>query len=184
MTQNTTTHRGDKILGSDTALVGQETFHSVKAWQIFGKDGEPLFIQQDEQSAKRYQAAGHLVKQLGFAQPSQVRCQYCDGTGDVHTPTGDWRGECDQCDAKQPNQARKSVACVADAPPDDVDVAWLRLGSSHPDHPEDGYVVLGCRSVDEGIWCIAADWKAESHNDPIEDYITHWMPYAVPSSLV
>lgn len=21
-------------------------------------------------------------------------CQYCDGTGDVHTPTGEWRGRC------------------------------------------------------------------------------------------
>ncbi len=26
-------------------------------------------------------------------------CQYCDGTGDVHTPTGEWRGVCTECAA-------------------------------------------------------------------------------------
>ena len=28
--------------------------------------------------------------------PAQAkkRCQYCDDTGDVHTPTGEWRGDC------------------------------------------------------------------------------------------
>jgi hypothetical protein len=25
------------------------------------------------------------------------RCQYCDGTGDVHSPDGRWLGECNQC---------------------------------------------------------------------------------------
>ena len=26
------------------------------------------------------------------------RCQYCDGTGDVHTITGEWRGVCTECE--------------------------------------------------------------------------------------
>lgn len=60
----------------------------------------------------------------------------------------------------------------------------LKRVTEHPEAESDGYVVLGCRSMDEGIWCVAADWKAESHNDPIEDYITNWMPYSVPSSAV
>lgn len=24
-------------------------------------------------------------------------CHLCDGTGDIHTPTGEWRGECHNC---------------------------------------------------------------------------------------
>jgi hypothetical protein len=38
----------------------------VRAWQIFGEDNEPLFIQQDEASAKRYAEAGHRVERLGY----------------------------------------------------------------------------------------------------------------------
>lgn len=25
------------------------------------------------------------------------RCEYCDGTGDVHSFDGEWRGECHEC---------------------------------------------------------------------------------------
>jgi hypothetical protein len=28
------------------------------------------------------------------AAPVQERCKYCDGTGDVHDQTGEWRGTC------------------------------------------------------------------------------------------
>jgi len=31
-------------------------------------------------------------------QPVQERCEYCDGTGDVHDQTGEWRGVCN-CEA-------------------------------------------------------------------------------------
>lgn len=31
-------------------------------------------------------------------QPQPERCKYCDGTGDVHSITGEWRGVCD-CEA-------------------------------------------------------------------------------------
>jgi len=27
------------------------------------------------------------------------RCEYCDGTGDVHSIDGEWRGVCTECDA-------------------------------------------------------------------------------------
>lgn len=30
------------------------------------------------------------------------RCPYCDGTGDVHSITGEWRGACTECDANDP----------------------------------------------------------------------------------
>jgi hypothetical protein len=30
-------------------------------------------------------------------------CEYCDGTGDVHSFDGEWRGECTACDASKAN---------------------------------------------------------------------------------
>ena len=30
------------------------------------------------------------------------RCPYCDGTGDVHSITGEWRGVCTECNANVP----------------------------------------------------------------------------------
>ena len=38
---------------------------------------------------------------LGVLQAAQAqaaeRCKYCDNTGDVHSPTGEWRGVCTEC---------------------------------------------------------------------------------------
>ena len=31
-----------------------------------------------------------------------VRCEYCDGTGDVHRADGEWLGGCKECDAAEP----------------------------------------------------------------------------------
>lgn len=35
-----------------------------------------------------------------------VRCEYCDGTGDVHRADGEWLGECKECDAAEPAPAQ------------------------------------------------------------------------------
>lgn len=35
------------------------------------------------------------------AQPAEERCSGCDGTGDVHTPTGEWLGPC-SCQVEEP----------------------------------------------------------------------------------
>jgi len=40
---------------------------------------------------------------LQAAEQAQHRCQYCDGTGDVHSPTGEWLGACD-CESFQQAQ--------------------------------------------------------------------------------
>lgn len=45
-------------------------------------------------------------------QPSQARCQYCDGTGDVHGIDGEWRGSCTACKPAQPSQAPEGFALV------------------------------------------------------------------------
>lgn len=79
--------------------------------------------------------------------------------------------------ASATHQATKWVAGV---PPLTVDVAWLRVESLGPD---DGviYVVLGCRDSCDDSWFEAGDYKAESTRDAVDDYISHWMPYIVPS---
>lgn len=54
-----------------------------------------------QQAAQQQAAAKPVVEEVqAEAEPaeSEQRCQYCDGTGDVHTPTGEWRGICD-CEA-------------------------------------------------------------------------------------
>jgi hypothetical protein len=68
-------------------------------------------------------------------------------------------------------------------PPDDVEIAWLRLECHHQEG-ESAYVVLGCRSLEDNAWCIAADWKGEAYNDPVEDAISHWMAYVIPTSVL
>jgi hypothetical protein len=39
-------------------------------------------------------------------QAEPVRCEYCDGTGDVHRADGEWIGECKECDAAEPAPAQ------------------------------------------------------------------------------
>lgn len=48
---------------------------------------------------------------IAAAEQAQQRCQYCDGTGDVHSPTGEWRGVC-KCEAGQQAQQAEPVAWV------------------------------------------------------------------------
>lgn len=47
-----------------------------------------------------------------------VRCEYCDGTGDVHSLDGEWRGTCTECDAgkgiAKPHPPTDPVAGVGD----------------------------------------------------------------------
>ena len=49
------------------------------------------------------------IKQA-LAAPVQERCEYCDGTGDVHDQTGEWRGTCHCVKAAQPAPVQEPVA--------------------------------------------------------------------------
>lgn len=42
------------------------------------------------------QAAKEALKAIAVAEhlEAEKRCEYCDGTGDVHDQTGEWRGVC------------------------------------------------------------------------------------------
>jgi hypothetical protein len=47
-------------------------------------------------------------------QPEPTRCEYCDDTGDVHSPTGEWRGRCSCQAGKDATQAEQAQG-VSDA---------------------------------------------------------------------
>lgn len=40
---------------------------------------------------------GTAAYQLAIRNLLVKSCEYCDGTGDVHSVTGEWRGECHEC---------------------------------------------------------------------------------------
>lgn len=46
---------------------------------------------------------------------SFARCQYCDGTGDVHSIDGEWRGECTECDAAKSKATAPAIESVSSA---------------------------------------------------------------------
>jgi len=39
------------------------------------------------------------VKDTELPMIEETRCEYCDGTGDVHRLDGEWLGECTECDS-------------------------------------------------------------------------------------
>lgn len=45
------------------------------------------------------------------AKLAEFTCPYCDGTGDVHSIDGEWRGECD-CKASEPERLRRELKCT------------------------------------------------------------------------
>jgi len=49
------------------------------------------------------------------SQPSGQRCTYCDGTGDVHSPDGEWRGACTQCAQPTDRIQRQAEELIAAA---------------------------------------------------------------------
>ena len=70
-------------------------------------------------------------------------------------------------------------------PPVGVQAAWLQVGVSGS--AEGKRVVLGALAqTDAGQeWCVAGDWKAESHHQPIAEggeAVLSWMAYEVPSA--
>lgn len=90
-------------------------------WTGYLKDGETPFERflrerKDlDALTKLYQRALEENESLKAQQPqAEKRCQYCDGTGDVHSIDGQWRGEC-HCQ-KQPQ---------AEAVPQAAEFYWL-----------------------------------------------------------
>lgn len=54
------------------------------------------------------------LKELNATQQPEPPCAYCDGTGDVHSIDGEWRGICTEC------EAGKRLAAQQQEPPADL----------------------------------------------------------------
>jgi len=52
-----------------------------------------LFCDEDE----FVDIAQSVLRRFAAPTPAPARCEYCDGTGDVHSLDGEWRGECTEC---------------------------------------------------------------------------------------
>ena len=85
--------------------------------------------------------------------PAQAkkRCQYCDDTGDVHTPTGEWRGDC-ICEAgKALFMDRPPVAAspqpAAAQPLTDEQIDAVALHTVYDDDDTCAYRDAWCREV-------------------------------------
>ena len=56
-----------------------------------------------------YDCQRQVVQDIAAAEQAQRPCQYCNGTGDVHSITGEWRGVC-SCEAGKTQQAEPVLA--------------------------------------------------------------------------
>lgn len=75
----------------------------LERWAAFGKA-----MQKSGSELPRHLVAD-TEQAIAAAEQAQHRCQYCDGTGDVHSPTGEWLGACD-CESFQQAQQAQPVA--------------------------------------------------------------------------
>ena len=73
------------------------------------------------------------------------------------------------------NQAK-----IEGAPPEGIEVAWLRLTGTDGEHDDVKWVELAVLDGD-GNWSESGDWKGESYKEKVDGLITHWMPFSVPS---
>lgn len=83
-----------------------------------------------------------FVPAIAPAAPDHVppgRCAYCDGTGDVHSIDGEWRGVCTECDAGSALQAEIAGA-----------IAWRAYSKAWPEAmsgPDPGRLVVASREA-------------------------------------
>lgn len=95
----------------------------LRALNLARAEAAPAVAQCRSDGRCQY-AIDHDAEGLGHCPPSKCampaapeapaqRCPYCDDTGDVHTPTGEWRGRC-TCPAgtEAPAQAAQSAGEV------------------------------------------------------------------------
>ena len=76
----------------------RDTYHCTRVWSAwsYGTMGPDDFSPADESDTPAELADAILA---ALAAPVPVaRCPHCDDTGDVHAPTGEWRGRC-ACEA-------------------------------------------------------------------------------------
>lgn len=89
----------------------------------------------------------------------EQRCEYCDGTGDVHSIDGQWRGECTAC---KPEAKAQAVP--------------------------DGYSLVAVKGLDDLVyWLDRCEGKGHLENcsDLLEPWAAFdWIPFAAPQPPV
>lgn len=68
-------------------------------------------------------------------------------------------------------------------PPEEVDVAWLRLEPTQECEHGDSVGTMLCVRDETGEWSESGDWRGESVIDPVNELgyvITAWQPYVIP----
>jgi len=94
-----------------------------KEWKALADSGDYGCWSAEDQD--HYKQANEAIKALEEALAKQEqRCEYCDGTGDVHDQTGEWRGVC-VCEAGAKQEQGESVAIVCNKGPKFHHVAIL-----------------------------------------------------------
>lgn len=72
-------------------------------------DALKMVLDDPESLNGRPRTYQYVVESIAAAEQAQHRCQYCDGTGDVHSPTGEWLGACDCESFQQAQQAEPAT---------------------------------------------------------------------------
>ncbi len=93
---------------------------------------------QDTKSVREANAA--LTAGRAVLEKGEARCSYCDGTGDVHTPTGEWRGTC-TCDAGKAQESLLQHA-YAEGRQDQSEEAQAKPVGWIGTHPRNGQIEI------------------------------------------
>jgi hypothetical protein len=106
-----------RVMSEQDALVPQDGDERARFEAWAEPEGFDLIRHADETYATQECADAWLGWQAALAsnKATETRCQYCDGTGDVHSIDGEWRGECIECDAS--NKAAAVAAGVSNYRP-------------------------------------------------------------------
>jgi hypothetical protein len=109
-------HSGDggETVAAHVTLPAPDTTHYAQ-WA-----GDTIKYHSDGQI---YEFASARVKAaLASNKATEARCQYCDGTGDVHSIDGEWRGECTECGAS--NKAAPIASVLSDRDIQEAALEW------------------------------------------------------------
>jgi len=110
-----------RVSNGDTAAPAPQPAQGEPvAWAIYDNRGGSKSIHWAEQHTDGNAEMYNAVPLYTVAPaPVEQRCTYCDGTGDVHSIDGEWRGTC-PCAAAPAPQAQEPMAWRTEA------LKWIR----------------------------------------------------------
>lgn len=97
-----------------------------------------------------------LRVEAALSQQAEPRCEYCDGTGDIHRPDGEWLGECKECVKPAPAQDERDAFERAFTIQEGV--YWSEEHQSY--RSLNGRAIEESDAIDASMWW--AGWKARA----------------------